>query len=97
MRRVDIEDTMTLTREMEMQVEEEIRTALVNHGERTEYDNCEMIFSYKKQARGTLIWDLVCCNICSKPNILHADPWSDEVYTLTAVNIYMKAYREIGE
>ncbi len=81
---------MTLTREMEMQVEEEIRTALVNNGEHIDYNNCETIFTYKK-SRGSIIWDLVCCSVCSRPNLLHADPWSDKTCSLTSVNIYMKA------
>ena len=47
-RGLDRVDTMTLTREMEMQMEEEIRIALVNNGERIDYDNYEAILTYKR-------------------------------------------------
>jgi len=80
---------MILTREMEMQMEEEIHTAIVNHGEHIQCNNYETIFTYKK-SRGLYIWDIVCCDVCLKPNLLHADPWSEETCSQTAVNIFVK-------
>jgi hypothetical protein len=81
---------MTLTREMEIQVEEEIRVAIETHGENIQYDNSDKIFYYKKTG-GTMNWDLVCCTVCPRPNILHADPWSEDQCILVAINQYTKA------
>jgi len=81
---------MTLTREMEIQVEEEIRVAIETHGENIQYDNSDKIFYYKKTG-GTMNWDLVCCTVCRRPNILHADPWSEDQCILVAINQYTKA------
>ena len=67
---VSIPDTMTLTREMEAQLEAEINLAIHTHAEKIGFDNSEAVFTYR-QGKGATTWVLTCCAVCLKPNILH--------------------------
>ncbi len=80
---------MTVTREMQAQMEAEVEEAIEDHVQRIEDENCEQIFYYKR-TKDPIIWGINCCTVCSKPNILHQDPWGD-LCSQEAISLYKMA------
>ncbi len=80
---------MSVTRSMAQLVEEEVNKAINDSAENITADNCEAIFSHKVY-RTRITWGIVCCNVCHRPNLVHADPWSEDCI-LEPVNQTYKA------
>jgi len=70
-------DSMTTTRSITQVVEEELSRALDIQCPKINAENCHVIFKHKIY-RTRITWNIVCCEVCLKPNILHKDPWSEE-------------------
>ncbi len=69
-------DSMT-TRSTTQVVEEEVSKALDLQCPKINADNCHVIFKHKIYRR-RITWNIVCCEVCLKPHILHEDHWSEE-------------------
>jgi len=80
---------MIITKNIEVQIQEEINRAVNLHIGNIDESCSDDIFIYKVSKIG-LIWTVRCCSVCGRPNLVHQDPWGGRC-TQEPINQDLKA------